>query len=121
MYAVGIFLVIKAKANLSLYRFKENNKYKLIDYFGTAVADFSPALNKMEYIDYTVANLYIVKKDDEYEGQFCSIGRVGKYNIVSTINITYSISEVYSDNGIIFVIDENGNFNGYTYMGNKII
>lgn len=42
-------------------------------------------------------------------------------NVVSTINTSYDIDEVYCDNGVVFVTDKEGNLNGYTYMGNKII
>lgn len=207
---------------------QENGSYKLIDRFGTVIKNFNPALNKTEYIEYAIGDLYIVRENIEYSnsckagkadkgiilksdkniayamllingdifventdntfsiynndgkhvfssnrlleynsaaniyfalyvsdgvrndkiltrngneiitidynkygiignGLFCTFkdNQITVYdntkNVISQISTANSVSEIYCDNGVIFVTDVNNNFSGYTYMGEKII
>lgn len=95
---------------------KEGNDYRLIDRFGTVISNFAPSLNRGEYIDDAVGDLYIVKKNAEYDDKFCYVAKVGK-GIVLDDNKNQIVNTRLLNSGDIYAEDNNGKYSIYNSEG----
>lgn len=95
---------------------KERNDYRLIDRFGTVISNFNPNLSEGEYIDDAVGDLYIVKKNAEYDGKFCSVAKAGK-GIVLDANKNKIVNARLLNSGDIYAEDSNGKYSIYNSDG----
>jgi len=95
---------------------KEEDKYKLIDRFGSVITDINILLEKGEFISDAMGDILVISKKGEYQNEYCYLFKVGKDKIIVNSDNSIENVKIFNSGDIdICKFDENYTFVHFLY------